>query len=394
MEQYLNLDFQTVLVMLVVQTTLLSALLGYAYLHADGIRGLGYWASGSFCIALGTLGILVFYDAPVWTKVIGTSFIGLGIGLYNTGIRAFTELPTSLRFPIYFMLVIGAVDFVLLYFGQNVKATVIANGFMYLYGYTVTAILLLKQKPSTSSGTYWFTAILFICMAVLMSVRVIGAATAPSQVFDEMSQWPVNKFTFFVGSVFQLCIAFGFILMMSHRLTTRIKELAATDWLTNTKNRRTFEELAAKMAADCQRNGFFFTALMIDLDNFKLINDQFGHQAGDDVLRVFADKTQAIIRHEDIFGRYGGEEFCILLPNTPKDDAWNLAERIREVIAGTSIYSGKSEIKVTVSIGISSSESVNDLVKTLANADDALYQAKHLGRNVSVWHLENNFASI
>jgi diguanylate cyclase (GGDEF)-like protein len=159
-----------------------------------------------------------------------------------------------------------------------------------------------------------------------------------------------------------------------------IEESARRDALTDCYNRRYMVFALEEQKRLADENGTPLCLAVIDLDHFKRINDEVGHLAGDDVLRTFARVAQDNIRQGDIFGRYGGEEFLLLLPETELQDALNTAERIREQIENYH-WSGKLQGLVTVSIGITqyiAGESVLDL---FARTDTAMYRAKRGGRN-------------
>ena len=128
-------------------------------------------------------------------------------------------------------------------------------------------------------------------------------------------------------------------------------------------------------------NDDYLCLAVVDLDHFKRINDEVGHLAGDEVLRTFARVAQQHLRKEDVFGRYGGEEFLLLMPSTILLDALNIVERIRELSEAQLWVSAKLRQKVTVSIGVTQyipGESVLDL---FSRADAAMYLAKTGGRN-------------
>ncbi len=158
--------------------------------------------------------------------------------------------------------------------------------------------------------------------------------------------------------------------------------LSTIDSLTNIYNRRYFFEMAQNLISIALREQKVVSLLMLDIDFFKDINDEHGHQAGDFILVSLSKEVKSIMRESDIFGRVGGEEFAVLLHNTAHDGAQVIAEKIRKTIENkTFLYNG-TPIKLTVSIGISvldeSSKSVEILYK---KADKRLYQAKREGRN-------------
>jgi two-component system cell cycle response regulator len=161
-------------------------------------------------------------------------------------------------------------------------------------------------------------------------------------------------------------------------------EMAITDALTGLHNRRYMESHLALLAEQASARGKPLALMMLDIDYFKRINDNYGHDAGDDVLREFAVRIRKSIRGIDLACRYGGEEFVIVMPETDLHVAGMVAERLRRSIAGEpfAIHKGARRIEVTISIGLSTldrkGEPVADVLK---RADTALYRAKHDGRN-------------
>jgi two-component system cell cycle response regulator len=161
-------------------------------------------------------------------------------------------------------------------------------------------------------------------------------------------------------------------------------EMAITDPLTGLYNRRYMERHLATLIEQAAARGKPLTALVIDIDYFKSVNDTYGHDAGDDVLREFATRIRKSVRNIDLACRYGGEEFVIVMPETDMAVATIVAERLRRRIASESfpIQQGARTIAVTISIGIATLDSTDDNVATLLKrADQALYRAKRDGRN-------------
>lgn len=161
-----------------------------------------------------------------------------------------------------------------------------------------------------------------------------------------------------------------------------LKKLATTDSLTSINNRRHFMELAIKEMLRIKRSKEPLVFLMLDLDNFKEVNDSYGHSAGDIVLKEFSGLGSKCLRDEDIFGRIGGEEFAVFLPRTELKAGIVVADRLRTVIENYIFKHNNQKIKCTVSIGISNSSGDQiSLTELLQMADEALYKAKTAGRN-------------
>ncbi|HEX2167537.1 MAG TPA: sensor domain-containing diguanylate cyclase, partial [Longimicrobiales bacterium] len=166
------------------------------------------------------------------------------------------------------------------------------------------------------------------------------------------------------------------------RVLDHVRETAARDPLTQLRNRRAFDEIFEAETTRFARYGRPLSVLAIDLDHFKSINDQFGHEAGDDVLCRTARIIEASIRDIDIAARFGGEEFIVLLPETSIDSAIEVAERIRATVAESDIDFQGKRIPVRASIGVSGCPELAAMpADLLASADGALYQAKADGRN-------------
>jgi diguanylate cyclase (GGDEF)-like protein len=136
------------------------------------------------------------------------------------------------------------------------------------------------------------------------------------------------------------------------RLRDELERLATTDPLTDLYNRRYLAESLEKECRRASRYGRPLSCLMIDIDEFKLCNDLYGHLTGDEVLRQVAALIRGSVRDTDVATRYGGEEFCILLPETPYEDATRLAERLRSTIAAQPLPVGEQPVPITVSIGV------------------------------------------
>lgn len=163
----------------------------------------------------------------------------------------------------------------------------------------------------------------------------------------------------------------------------RLTELANLDFLTGIANRRHFLELAEQELARVRRYGTPLALAMMDIDHFKSVNDRYGHQAGDQVLRQVVDVCRHALRETDVMGRIGGEEFAILLPETEASSAREVADRLRAEVARAAITLEEGPtLRVTVSLGIAPiGDGDPNLGALLRRADQSLYQAKLSGRD-------------
>jgi diguanylate cyclase (GGDEF)-like protein len=225
-----------------------------------------------------------------------------------------------------------------------------------------------------------FSARLIIVVALfesgILAIRCVTALTEPVGLglFDASSTQTVylvaNSFTMLTFTV-------GLVLMATDRLRAELEQLATHDPLTNALTRRALIDACEQELERCRRHDREMSLLLLDLDHFKLINDTHGHLAGDRVLRDLVTRISALLRSPDQLGRFGGEEFVVLLPETGLDEALVVAERIRKEAA-----LAKDLPTCTVSIGVATHRPDDALVDALlARADAALYKAKALGRN-------------
>ena len=174
---------------------------------------------------------------------------------------------------------------------------------------------------------------------------------------------------------------------------TEFQLMSITDSLTGMPNRRYLEERLSEELNRSKRYDFPMSFLMIDIDDFKAYNDKNGHQAGDLAIQITAHCLKAALRSADVASRYGGEEFCILLPQTAMPEAGTIAERIRQRVNGTHYPHGKTQPlgRVTISVGVSTfSAIVNNSETIIAAADRALYQAKSLGKDRVEFYLDDS----
>jgi diguanylate cyclase (GGDEF)-like protein/PAS domain S-box-containing protein len=209
---------------------------------------------------------------------------------------------------------------------------------------------------------------------IVLGETVIGVINLDSRQAGFYGAAVIGRLTAFAS---QAAVA-----LQNSRLVMRLEELARTDGLTGLLNRRYFFTMAGREISCSIRYGCTITVLMIDLDHFKLVNDRFGHLAGDLVLQTVAEICRRSLRSVDLVGRYGGEEIVVLLPETPLPMAIKVAERLRVDLEETEIQTENGPIRITASLGVAQfSPDCGTLEELLERADRALYSAKRAGRN-------------
>ena len=172
----------------------------------------------------------------------------------------------------------------------------------------------------------------------------------------------------------------------SYELQNNCQRFATIDALTGLHNRGWLNEMYEREISRSIRSNQEASIIMIDVDNFKAYNDENGHQAGDQALRIISNTLRKPLRPNDMIARYGGEEFTVLLPNTTSEEAMAIAERLRNHIEGLDIggHDGKPLPSVTISLGLASNHAKENLSTMIGQADTAMYQAKQNGRNCVV----------
>jgi len=172
------------------------------------------------------------------------------------------------------------------------------------------------------------------------------------------------------------------IAMDNAKLFEKMQEMAITDSLTDLYNRRYFYMILDNEFERAKRYQTPLSLIMMDIDHFKTVNDEFGHLVGDDVLRSMSEICKELLRQSDNMFRYGGEEFMIILPGTKQEEAFNVAERIRATIEKAVIITKKGNVKITISIGVSEyGEKYSEPSEFIESADRTMYEAKKAGRN-------------
>jgi len=223
--------------------------------------------------------------------------------------------------------------------------------------------------------------LVFASAAVLMFVRALIAGVAPFPVGATVLDptWLAVFSYLSIGHI--LFAAIFFLTMTMERREAEQRNFALSDPLTGLLNRRAFGDFAQRMAR--RRAGLRdpMALLVLDLDHFKLVNDQHGHEVGDRMLKAFADAAEESVRPTDQLFRMGGEEFCFVLASTNVDDAILIAERIRRRFEAVAIETTNGPAATTVSVGIAATSFAVDIDTLLAAADAAVYEAKARGRN-------------
>ena len=383
-----SLDFKSLLFMSALLALSLSVLLLAIHARIATLHGLMHWVCANVFIGSA---ILIFISELVPLAIRATSgglLMVLGLALYFVALSHFDEYRFGEKLIKKILIIVLMINVILAVFSANEYHLITFNTAICVVLSVMSAILLLKthqrKKQSIEQIT---TGIFFVIFASATACRLYILTLDKINPVNYLTQWPYNEITFLICMLSALIINFAFIAMVNVKIAEELTHAAGHDWLTNVMNRRRFEESFAVVQANSLRYGYTQSMLLLDLDNFKKINDQYGHLFGDKVIKTFANLCKQTVRSVDLLGRYGGEEFCIVMPNTSEAEALVLAERIRAKYEATSIWLGSKRIPCTVSIGVCDSGKAGSDFKSLFEAaDQSLYAAKKAGKNAVIGH--------
>lgn len=346
------------------------------------VPGLGRWA---FAGAAGSIALLMIfiYGIEHWTQALSLAqlFVVIGLVLAWDGFRRFIGKPTIPRTALTLLNVVVLIWVVIAALQDSMQLWGLGNAILIvLLSALIARELLTTPKPAMPAMRV--TGWLYALNAAVFLIRVL----ATDQNAAPVSPLDPNGFAA-VMLLWWLCmtiaVTLGMVLMTSERLQLDLDKQANHDPLTGALNRRSFSLFAGKAMSHSRRYAKPLSVLMMDLDRFKRINDHLGHNGGDELLCRFVAVAGRVLRDEDIFCRFGGEEFVALLPNASAELALVAAERLRSEFAEESSESMKETMPfaITVSIGIAELEQDDNIESLLHRADTALYSAKEKGRN-------------
>lgn len=381
----MSLDARTLLFSLILANGLMVLSLFVAALHRTGGArrdGMGKWAAAMFLETI-TWGLIAARGTipDLLSVIVANGFKAGSHALILAAIFEFQQRRAP-RWQFFVPIVLAMTVAAILV--DDIHGRFIWIGLIFAGQMVLIARALLSDQE-TRDGRAW--RLILGGIAMLFLVLALRAAAALSgniefaQPQNTLAVHPIQIITFIAAMATVLLGSIGFVLLVKERTDREIMLLAMTDSLTQVPNRRALMEYAEHALA--RRSGLPLALLMIDVDHFKLVNDAHGHQIGDEVLRKVASLLAGRLRGHDFLGRYGGEEFCVVAPDTGHKGALALAESLREIIDFTPFTTDSGELSISVSIGIACCPPTvtRELKEVLADADAALYDAKHTGRN-------------
>ncbi|WP_367566814.1 GGDEF domain-containing protein [Lacrimispora sp.] len=376
-----------------VETLIFTIVLGHLF---SGILGIAYMTQHKKDSSLYVFLFARLFDTCAWILLgmrgmistfvsisIGNSFLIIAQVLQSTAFLSIKERYSKVIKRRYF--IIAAISIIMLHLAlllhdiAGVRVAIMSISGVILWFYPIY-ILLTDKNSSVLQKT---VAFIYTAELVLLVVRsYMGFKLGESMQLMSNNIYNVSFYIFLY--LIMLIGNIGFILIAKEKSDLELIKVAAYDELTDILTRREFLLQAKKTIALCSRKKESLSLFLIDLDNFKKINDVYGHSTGDQVLKEFAMLIKDQLRNYGLFGRFGGEEFTVLLPGIEEQAAFETAETLRKVIENASIDVGAGQIvKFTISIGmVTVTPNENTSIYTLYKlSDDALYGAKRNGRN-------------
>ncbi len=388
----LALQSMDIRLILVIGCTLLAAgasSLLLVKMSSPRLRGL-HWLGFAFTSAvLGTI-ILLFSDklSPLLSNVLADALILLAFILLHV---SFLDLFEAKSLTSDFgpgLLTFQIIGYLLLFnLGYGKRSRLFLFSLLIAAQVLQTAVLLIRKTVREIQAPGRFSAYLLIVFAAF------NLANALMMTFSFAATPAAMAVIVAVGDIIfidvGLGLAFGFFWLTTARLSWKLDELGSIDSLTGLLNRRVFVERCNGAMERYKCGGIPFCLLLMDIDHFKGINDRFGHHSGDAVLLRIVEEIRWVTRDVDVLGRWGGEEFVILLPNASPEDAVAVGERVRYQVEGIKLSLMEEtqphvnvDHVVTVSLGGASYRGLHDTIQEMLHrADNALYEVKKSGRN-------------
>jgi len=376
----MHLDIVTLLAAGGFVAALSGCLLIGAWIYIRIARSLLWWAAAHLVLAFG-IGLIAYGAASgtVTALVIGSALTSLSPPLLWAGVRTFVHRPVR-TLP----LVAGAVAWLVV---GAVSPASVAEELTNIAGFVIWIAYLLA-----SNWELWRArAEPLIARWPLMATFGVHALVFCGGIYDLMTETmqanaapPLGSWfglIHFETLVYSITTALLMVVMCKERSELRYIKAARIDALTGIANRGAFFAGAERLLARCVATDTPLSVIVFDLDHFKSINDTYGHAVGDRVLRMFVDVAQGVLRPNDFFGRYGGEEFAVVLPGATVETAYVIADRVRHAFAESCREVDGMPLYATASAGVAAASLAESFSAVLKAADAAMYRAKNRGRN-------------
>lgn len=376
-----SLDYLTLFILLIMNTATLTIIwLGIALVYRE-FYAARYWMAGSLLTTAGAvlLSFQMSTNLP-FLVITGNFLIILGFWFMYVGLQVFyrREIRTIL---IQLAIIMGISLFAALAAQDNVLWRTTVYGLTYLAALICMLIFLLWQ-PEKMPGIYVCIGAMTLGILCQFYNLILTFQIADQQI-DPSEFLTLYSYSFLLMQFSGGVLTFGFFILTIDALRKEVETLAGKDDLTGLPNRSRFNAALNSAEQQFAADNIAYAILLIDVDNFKLFNDSYGHKFGDNVLQHFCKTLTALLNSGEIMSRHGGDEFCILLPNSRHEEATAFAKLIKDRLAASPLSLNNDRLYITVSTGIAvrGSADFSSHDQMFNEADKALYRVKGNGRN-------------
>jgi len=380
-----SISIQTTLFLTAIAVFIQAGLIWFQSWLIKEYRGIRTAALGNFIFGFGML-LTSFRDlfSDVITIVIANYLVVIGIAIMYIAVCKFLNERSNIM-----VIVLAIVPTLTLmpyftYARSDFTARVVLVGFCTVILIVGIIVKLFRLKQVNFRFSAYFLALISTIYAVVLLLRNIGFLLFPMDGLFSPTLFAILHSIAMFSASFLWSI--GFMMMVSHRLQSDLNELATLDSLTQIANRRAMIALLEAEYSRLARSNIEFSILLVDVDHFKKVNDQFGHEVGDRILHDVAQLLKSALRKQDEISRWGGEEFLILLPASNLQDASMIGERLRLSVEQSRFDIADDEISLTISIGVGNSTFCEDVDRIYKSSDVALYKAKLTRNAVALSH--------
>lgn len=378
------LDAKTIFVLITLFSGLITvvffSIYRGVYTVLDGVLSFA-WAYGLFTL-FALLMLLRSQVHPLFSIVLADTALSLSLLLIVDGVSRIKGYPLYVRFYRWYLstclILFTCFTFLVPSLTGRVLVTIVC--IVCLFG-AVLRMLFQETVKQWRLGEWMLS--LSLLTSVITALILALNQTLSSEVLTIMAYQGAQAHYLTVNLLATVFIAFALIIITQDRLRQDLERLASYDSLTGVLTRRVILSLLDKSLAKVSRGGHPLALMMVDLDHFKRINDSYGHRVGDQVLTDVLMVIEGALRKDTYIGRYGGEEFLIIMPDTNIEQLREVSERIRRVVAETPVIAEGKTIHCTISIGamIIDAKNVHHMQDPVTLVDKAMYQAKVQGRN-------------
>jgi diguanylate cyclase (GGDEF)-like protein len=314
------------------------------------------------------------------TMVFANALLGFAFAKHTQALDTFVGRGTPRALLYAPVALLALCEIVFTYIFPDMRLRVVSATAAYC-AQMLLAIHILLHGRQELRRSHLLTACAFAVLAIVLIVRIFYEGLRSGTLSSAFAASLMQTLVFGAAAFFPIIASLGFVLMCSDFLHQELERQARTDPLTGIDNRRTLAERAELALALARRHARPLAVLLVDADHFKRVNDEYGHAAGDEALKMLTAILKSGLRAEDLFGRLGGEEFVIVLPEADAAAACVLAERLRAAVEAADFHVHQQHVALQISIGVSAIEPNDDFAALLRRADQAMYAAKRAGRN-------------